>query len=94
MKWFGRWTWVVIAAGVVVAGAVVVGRPLIQRRVLMGAVGAGRSPSVGAMDAFVGTYGDPAEGLEVLWDSGGVNQRDYVVEYLHRGFVPGSGVWK
>lgn len=84
----------VVMVGVVIAGAVVAARPLIKREILASSVGAGRSPSVGAMDAFVGTYRDPVEALEVLWGSGGVNQRDYVIEYLHRGFVPGSATWE
>ena len=94
MTFFGRRTWVVVAVGVVAASTVLLARPMLKRRVLLASMGAGRSPSVGAMDAFVGTYGSPEEGLEVLWASGGVNQRDYVIEYLHRGFVAGSETWK
>ena len=94
MKIFGRRTLAVIAVGVVAASTVLLARPLLKRRVLLASMGAGRTPSVGAMDAFVATYGSPEEPLEILWESGGVNQRDYVIEYLHRGFVPGAASWK
>ena len=94
MKFFGRRTLVVVAGGVVAASTVLLARPMLKRRVLVASMGAGRTPSVGAMDAFVGTYGSPEEPLEILWESGGVNQRDYVMEYLHRGFVPGEETWK
>jgi len=88
-----RRTIIALTVGVVLGAGVVVAKPWLQRQVLAPKVGAGKTPSMGAMDQFVATYSDPAEPLEFLWNSGGISQREYVISCLRRSALGNQDAW-